>query len=344
MNILAHESSKIPNDLTTKKNCVLRFIKSGRNNKKICNYYHISRQSLWRWVKQYNGTDESLENKSHKPLTKHPNSCTDAEITDIKNYIRRNPSNSYLECWINLFRNKNFKRCIMTVYRVLKRMNLPAHYKTNKKKKHDKIYNTPTMVGVKWQIDVKYVPNECKSLIPGDIQFYQYTILDECSRKRFLYYTKEHSMYETVKALKKSIEFFGFKPLILQSDNGFEFSDKARRTKGTPGARTYNNLLEKLCISENIEHKFIRPRTPQHNGKVERSHRIDQEKFYRNLKFYSLEDLSKQGAARNKRYNDMPKFVLGLKTPNEVEVEKLKELNNNTNEMVSSKCCTSYVN
>ena len=56
------------------------------------------------------------------------------------------------------------------------------------------------MVHEKWQIDVKFVPAECKaSNLEG--RFYQYTILDECSRKRILYFTNEHTMYETVKAL-----------------------------------------------------------------------------------------------------------------------------------------------
>ena len=57
--------------------------------------------------------------------------------------------------------------------------------------------------------------------------------------------------------------------------------------------------------------------------RTRRSHRTDQEKFYRNLSFYSLEDLRKQGKSWMKRYNATPKFVLGLKTPDEAEVEGL---------------------
>lgn len=50
-----------------------------------------------------------------------------------------------------------------------------------------------------------------------------------------------------------------------------------------------------------------------------RSHKIDQDKFYKNLKFYFLEDLRYKGKFRNRRYNNMPKLVLGFKSPNEVE-------------------------
>lgn len=36
-------------------------------------------------------------------------------------------------------------------------------------------------------------------------------------------------------------------------------------------------------MDKGIEHRYIKPRTPRLNGKVERSHRIDDEEFYRML-------------------------------------------------------------
>ena len=48
------------------------------------------------------------------------------------------------------------------------------------------------------------------------------------------------------------------------------------------------------------------------------------------MKFYSLEDLRYQGNLWNKRYNNLHKLVLGFKTPNEGELEKLNELFNAT--------------
>ena len=207
-------------------------------------------------------------------------------------------------------------------------------------KKHNNEYHTPTMVHEKWQIDVKFVPKECKvENLEG--KFYQYTIIDECSRKRVLYFAEEHSMYETVQALKYAYSKIGCFPSEIQTDNGFEFTDKARRMPGSKAARQYDNLLEHFCKENNIKHYFIRPRTPQHNGKVERSHWIDQDKFYKNLKFYSLNDLRYQGNLWNKRYNNLPKFVLKFKTPNEVELEKLIKLMETTGEIRCPKRLTS---
>ena len=71
---------------------------------------------------------------------------------------------------------------------------------------------------------------------------------------------------------------------------------------------------------------------PKHNGKVERSHRIDQERFYRHLSFYSLEDLRRQGASWLRRHDSRSRPVLGLMSPDEDEVAKLRELHGNEGE------------
>ena len=58
-----------------------------------------------------------------------------------------------------------------------------------------------------------------------------------------------------------------------------------------------------------------RPFTPRHNGKVERSHRKDNEYFYATHKFYSFNDFSKQLAVRLKRYNSFLMRPLARKSP-----------------------------
>ena len=53
------------------------------------------------------------------------------------------------------------------------------------------------------------------------------------------------------------------------------------------------------------------------NGKVERSHRKDQERFYYKRVFYSLEDLRNQGKEWRKEYNNFPMRPLGWLSPRE---------------------------
>ena len=80
----------------------------------------------------------------------------------------------------------------------------------------------------------------------------------------------------------------------------------------------YECLLNQLQIT----HQLIRPRTPRHNGKVERSHRNDQNRFYNFLSFYSYEDLMKQMKAYLKRSNNIPMQVLNWISP----IEKRKQI------------------
>ncbi len=77
-----------------------------------------------------------------------------------------------------------------------------------------------------------------------------------------------------------------------------------------------------FCESLGIQHKLIRPRTPRHNGKVERSHRNDQSRFYNSVKFYSYPDLIKQMKAYLYRSNRICMSTLKWLTP----IEKRQQL------------------
>ena len=312
------EKRYLPHDLKTRIHAVETYRKSG-DISYTCRKYHISRISLWRWNKKYDGTPESLADKSHRPNTRHPNAHTNQEIRWIRNYVRRNPKITLNELWYKLKREKGYTRKITSTYRVMKRLNIKFYegmkIKDTSKRKHNKHYETPKNIGEKWQIDVKYVPNECKTKdLPEDKRFYQYTCIDEASRERFLYWYEEHTPANTVDFVKKCIEYFGYKPKEIQTDNGTEFSyNQAKVKKEHP----MDKLLKKL----EIKHHKIRPRTPEHNGKVERSHRNDNERFYSYLKFYSFEDLLEQGKRYLKRSNNIPMAVLGYLTPKEKRAE-----------------------
>jgi len=147
--------------------------------------------------------------------------------------------------------------------------------------------------------------------------FYQYTVIDEASRERFIYAYLEQNGFSTVDFIKRAIKYFGYIPQVIQTDNGGEFTNFAN-TKRV-------HIFDLFCKKYGIVHKLIRPRTPWHNGKVERSHRKDQERFYNYLKFFSLEDLQKQMRAYLKRSNNIPMATLGWKTPIEIRKELLSQ-------------------
>ena len=114
-------------------------------------------------------------------------------------------------------------------------------------------------------------------------KFYQYTFIDEYSRFRDLEAFKEQSTYSSTQFLKHVVEKFPYAIECVQTDNGFEFTNRFSNSK-----RDFPTLFETTAAALGIQHKLIRPYTPRHNGKVERSHREDQKRFYDIRRFYSL--------------------------------------------------------
>lgn len=311
MNIITHSQRYLPHELTTKFHAV-KLYRTGVGVAFVCRRYKISKSSLMRWNKKFDGTKESLLDKSHRPLTKHPNSHTDEEIKWIKDYHRRNPHISVCELYGKLRTIKGYTRHPGSLYRVYRRLGYSSSAPSTKKIYKPQPYDTPKKLGIKWQMDVKYVPTACYS---GSVpqKFYQYTVIDEASRERFIYPYMEQSSYSTIDFIKRAITYFGYKPKILQTDNGGEFTHTKKTSRIHP--------VDVFCNQIDIIHKTIRPRTPRHNGKVERSHRNDQERFYNFLKFYDYNDLLIQMKRYLNRSNDIPMQVLGWLTPLQKRLE-----------------------
>ena len=56
---------------------------------KAAEKFNVNRRTIYRWRKRYDGTLESLKDKSHRPKH-HPNEHTAEEIKMIKNYKMNN--------------------------------------------------------------------------------------------------------------------------------------------------------------------------------------------------------------------------------------------------------------
>lgn len=304
MKIISQINHYYPHELTTKFYSV-KLYRSGCPVSFVCRRYKISKSSLMRWNRLFSGTKESLINKSHRPKSKHPNAHTDQEIKWINDYIRRNPHISLCELYGKLRVEKGYSRHATSLFRVMRKMGI--YIEKDKKTPYiPKPYDTPTNIGIKWQMDVKYVPTSCYSGIDKD-KFYQYTVIDEASRERFIFPYKEQSSYSTIDFVKRAILYFNYQPQIIQTDNGQEFTYTMKTDR--------IHLLDTLLNELKIKHQLIRPRTPRHNGKVERSHRNDQNRFYNHLSFYSYDDLKLQMKAYLKRSNNIPMQVLGWISP-----------------------------
>lgn len=202
----------------------------------------------------------------------------------------------------------------------MQRLGIYKKAPSKKKRYEPKPYHKMSHPGERIQIDVKYVPQKCMSneLKELEEKYYQYTAIDEYTRQRVLWASKEHSTYASTQFLEIIIKKFKYKIECIQTDNGFEFTNRLNSKKAKE-----KTMFEKKLEELGIEHKLIKPRTPRHNGKVERSHRKDQERFYYKRVFYSLEDLRNQGKEWRKEYNNFPMRPLGWLSPRKF-IEKYK--------------------
>jgi len=269
--------------------------------------FRRSRQAIYEWRAKYDGHNwKSLMDKSHRPHS-HPKQHTEEEKQLILRHWWHNKEDR-IALWDTL-RKKGYKRQYNSMNRVLNKW-LVNEEKAKKKKYKSKPYQRAEYPGQKIQIDVKFVPSYC---VANGQKYYQYTAIDECSRDVFREMYDEHSTYSSKDFLIKLIENFPFPIREIQTDNGTEWT-KALLVKD-PTTRT---LFENALIEMDIIYHRIRIATPRHNGKVERQHRIDEQRFYKKIRIYNLEDGRKQLAKYNIRSNNIPKVCLNFLSPNEV--------------------------
>ena len=273
--------------------------------------YRVCRKVIYDWKKKYDGTWQSLKPRSHRPHH-HPREHTQEEYALIRKYYVHYKDDK-IRLW-NKLREKGYTRCYKSMLRVIKRMNLET-VPAKRKEYKPKPYERAAYPGQKVQIDVKYVPTFCVS---SGIRYYQYTAVDECTRWCFREMYEEHSTASSLDFLKKLIQNCPFSIREIQTDNGTEWT-KALLTND-PSKKTCFEIHLEEC---GIRYHRIRVATPRHNGKVERQHRLDGERFYSWMRMYSLADGRKQLAVYNRLSNSIPKCCLGFRSPNTVLKEYL---------------------
>lgn len=292
---------------------VLEYYSKHGNATGTADRFHMSRKTLYKWLKRWDGTWQSLKDQSRRP--KHsPRKHTEEELKQIRRLAKKHD-------WIDIIlayqemRDKygyarnygSFKRKVRQLYDL----------KTKKKrtKRKNKPYKRADYPGQKVQVDVKYVPCECA--VDGR-KYYQFTAVDECTRWTYRQMYDEHSTHSAKQFLLELIMNSPFAIREIQTDNGAEFT-KALLSNDPNDLSAFELTLKEAGI---LYHR-IRIATPRHNGKVERQHRIDQMRFYDHLRMFNLEDGKKQLAAYQKKSNDYIKLCLGLRSPNEVLMDYL---------------------
>ena len=221
--------------------------------------YGVSRKTVYKWRARYDGTLESLKDRSHKPHT-NPKAHTEAELRLIRRVVKKVKWQDLLLAY-QLLKNKGYTRSYGGYKRVVQKLKDIKPQKPKAKKK-PKPYMRAAYPGQKLQVDVKYVPKEC--VVDGN-KYYQFTAKDECSRWTYRQMYNEKSSYAAKQFLDELVKNAPFPIRMIQTDNGTEFTNTLIVTRAK-----HKTLFEDALSEMDILYKRIRIATPRHNGKVER--------------------------------------------------------------------------
>ena len=140
------------------------------------------------------------------------------------------------------------------------------------------------------------------------IRRFQYTAIDDATRVRALKVYDKHTQANAIDFVDHIIEKFLFRIKEIRTDNGHVFQAK------------FHWHVE----DQGIRHAYIKRGTPQLNGKVERSHRSDQQEFYQLLSYKGDVDLDAKLSEWENFYNfNRPHGAFNGKTPYEALRERL---------------------
>lgn len=272
---------------------------------KTCRYFGIGRASFYRWRSRLRDHGEpGLANKQTGP--KNPPNRTKDEIVDQVLHLRRTYHLGPMRIVWYLARYHAIKISDAGVYRILRRHGLSRLPRANRTRAvHTKRYEKQ-VPGHHVQVDVKFLSFVDKS--GRKVKRFQYTAIDDATRIRALKIYTKHTQANAIAFIDHVIERFPSRIQTVRTDRGHEFQAQ------------FHWHVEDL----GIRHAYIKPRSPQLNGKVERSHRSDQEEFYQLLAYKDDVDLEKKLAEWEHFYNfGRPHGAFDGKTPYEALRERL---------------------
>lgn len=276
------------------------------NVRMTCRYFGLSRSTFYRWKTKYDKYGESgLGNKS-TAAKNHPRKVP-AEIVAKIVHLRRKYHLGPIRIVWYLERYHNLRVSDSTVYRTLRRLGLNRLPRNvGRRKIHTKRYQKQ-VPGHHIQVDVKFLKFLDKNR--KSIKRYQYTAIDDATRVRALKIYLRHNQANARDFVDYFIEKFPFRIHTIRTDRGHEFQ-----------AKFHWHVEDK-----GIRHVYIKPRSPQLNGKVERSHRSDQEEFYQLMNYVDDRDLNEKLTEWENFYNfHRPHGAFAGRTPYEILRERLQ--------------------
>ena len=267
---------------------------------KACREFNVPRSSFYRWKQSYEHEGQAGLSRKKPIAYSHPRK-TAPEVVEKILELRSTYQIGAIRIAFYLERYHGIMISESTVTRVLRANGMNRLPKTAPRRAiHSKRY-AKTVPGHHVQVDVKFL--QLKDKAGKAVRRYQYTAIDDATRIRALQIFPKHNQACAIQFMDYVIAKFPFRINTVRTDRGHEFQ-----------ARFHWHVED-----QGIQHVYIKPRTPQLNGKVERSHRTDETEFYQLLTYTDDIDLNSKLAAWENFYNyDRPHLSLHGKTPYEV--------------------------
>lgn len=278
---------------------ILEYARESGNVVAACRDFGVPRSSFYRWKRAFEMHGrQGLRRK--KPIARsHPRQIPPAYVEKILHLRLQYHLGPQRITWY-LERYHGFQTSCSSVYRTLKRNGIgPLPKKASRRTLHTRRY-AKQVPGHHIQVDVKFLT------LPSEdgrrVRRYQYTAIDDATRIRALKIYQRHNQKSSTDFIDYVFEKFPFRIHTVRTDRGHEWQ-----------AQFHWHVED-----QGIRHVYIKPRSPQLNGKVERSHRTDQEEFYQLLTYTDDVDLNEKLAAWESFYNlNRPHGAHGGKTPYE---------------------------
>ena len=273
-------------------------------------FFSGGKRTLERWVSNY----KELGEQGLIPQSTRPRTCPNETSIRIKERIIELRKETKL-CSLKMnykLRKEGVKIGTRTLGKIIKTEGLTRRYRTRKMKY--KYIKVPLSNGDLVEIDIKYVPDSINGL-----RYYQFTAIDCASRWRYLEAYNGMGNDCAVSFLKKVIKISPFRIRAVKTDNGACFTNRyTGYDKSTDLISPRIHDFDIACAERSIIHYLIDPGKPAQNGRVERSHRTDQEHFYDINIFRNKRDLERKLKKWNEEYNNLEHIALDGKTPNEM--------------------------
>jgi transposase-like protein len=248
--------------------------------------YNIHERTLWGWKRKYDGTLESLTNKSSRPLRCYREHTQD-EIIIVTKALKENPNCGLLELFSILKRKYNYTRTYSGMMKFLYKNGYTAQVVAPRKKwQRDTPPPADKKVVVKkqellgyMQMDVRKLPGDCytgKDKKP----FYLFHMIDEATLEKFIYPYDSNTEQNVIDFCKRALHFYGYMFEQIKNESIGDFADYITHRQGRD--------FKKLCFSLEINPLFV---SQSDIPLLRRSHKTEHEKLYPDLRFSNYDEL-----------------------------------------------------